>query len=193
MIPTREEAERLLKDAETCNLGEWASHCRITAKCAEKIAIECDDMNADKAYVLGLLHDVGRKFGRCQLKHVYAGWQYMLQLGYDEVARTCLTHSFPVKRIGVYIGKFDIDEEQQSEIERALQEIEYDDYDRLIQLCDCVAGAAGTMTLKARMTDAENRYGKPFPKDNWDTCMNLQKYFERKSGKSIYDIIKYKE
>lgn len=71
-----------------------------------------------KAYVLGLLHDVGRKFGRCQLKHVYAGWQYMLQLGYDEVARICLTHSFPVKQIGVYIGKFDIDEEQQSEIER---------------------------------------------------------------------------
>lgn len=31
MLPTREEAERLLKEAEKCNPGPWGNHCRVTA------------------------------------------------------------------------------------------------------------------------------------------------------------------
>lgn len=49
-----------------------------------KIASECEDMDATKAYILGLLHDIGRKFGTRHLGHVYDGYKYMLSLGYDE-------------------------------------------------------------------------------------------------------------
>lgn len=31
MIPTREEANALLTEAETCNPGPWGNHSRITA------------------------------------------------------------------------------------------------------------------------------------------------------------------
>ena len=64
MIPDRDEAEKLLKQAEVCNPGPWGNHSRIVACCAEKIAENCADLNSDKAYVLGLLHDIGRKIGK---------------------------------------------------------------------------------------------------------------------------------
>lgn len=56
MLPTREEAENLLCEAETCNPGPWGNHSRIAAYCAEKIAAACGDLDTDKAYILGLSH-----------------------------------------------------------------------------------------------------------------------------------------
>ena len=41
MIPTREEAEELLRDGEACNPGAWADHSRAVAMCAERIAAAC--------------------------------------------------------------------------------------------------------------------------------------------------------
>ena len=73
--------------AEKSNPGPWGNHSRVAAHCAEKIAMECDDMDADKAYVLGLLHDIGRKFGIRHIGHVSDGYSYMMSLGYDEVAQ----------------------------------------------------------------------------------------------------------
>ena len=62
MVPTREEAHRILEEAEPHNPGPWVKHCITAAHCAEKIAAACG-MDADKAYVLGLLHDIGRRYG----------------------------------------------------------------------------------------------------------------------------------
>ena len=155
MLPNRAEAEKILAEAEACNPGSWGNHSRVAAQCAEKIAALCEGMDADKAYVLGLLHDIGRKFGVGHLRHVYDGYKYMLQLGYDEVAKICLTHSFNNQDIREYIGNVDIAEEEQQEIVDALQNAVYDDYDRLIQLCDSVAGADGVMDLEARMGDVK--------------------------------------
>lgn len=59
MILTRSEAERLLREAESCNPGPWGNHSRIAAHCARKIAQECG-LDPEKAYILGLLHDIGR-------------------------------------------------------------------------------------------------------------------------------------
>lgn len=55
--PTREEAERLLKEAEALNPGPWGNHSRTAAHCAEAIAAKCPGMDREKAYILGLLHD----------------------------------------------------------------------------------------------------------------------------------------
>ena len=107
MLPTREKAEELLREAEECNPGPWGNHSRVAAHCAEKIAQCCGDLDADKAYILGLLHDIGRKFGVRHLGHVSDGYSYMRSLGYDEVARVCLTHSFHNLTTDEYIGKFD--------------------------------------------------------------------------------------
>lgn len=63
MLPTREEAMALIRDGLSNNPGPWGKHSLTAAHCAEKIAAACGDMGAEKAYVLGLLHDIGRKFG----------------------------------------------------------------------------------------------------------------------------------
>lgn len=188
MLPTREEAEKILSEAEDCNPGPWGNHSRIAALCAEKIALACQDMDAEKAYILGLLHDIGRKFGTRHLGHVYDGYKHMLSLGYDEVARICLTHSFSVPDITAYIGNFDITEEEQKEVAKALEQSIFDDYDRLIQLCDCLAGSEGVMDMEARMADVKRRYGS-YPQDKWDMNMYLKELFEEKSGRNIYEVV----
>lgn len=188
-LPDREEAKRILSEAEKCNPGPWGDHSRVAAECAEKIALLCDGMEADKAYILGLLHDIGRKFGVKHLGHVYDGYQYMKKLGYDDVARICLTHSFSIPDIHTYIGNFDIPQEQQEEISVALQNIVYDDYDRLIQLCDSLAGSEGVMDIEERMADVKRRYGS-YPPEKWEANLQLKHLFEEKTGKNIYDIVR---
>ena len=48
MLPTRQIAEDLLKEAELCNPGPWGNHSRIAAHCAESIASYCDDLDVIK-------------------------------------------------------------------------------------------------------------------------------------------------
>ena len=192
MLPTREEAEKLLLDAEQCNPGQWGNHSRVAAQCAEKIAALCEGMDADKAYIVGLLHDIGRKFGVGHLRHVYDGYKYMLELGYDEVAKICLTHSFNIQDIHVYIGKVDITEAEQQEIEDALNNVIYDDYDRLIQLCDSIAGADGVMDIEMRMGDVKRRYGR-YPEEKWNKNLLLKQMFEERTGKNIYEAVGMEE
>ncbi len=186
-IPTREEAEQLLMEAEDCNPGPWGNHSRVCAWCAEQIAVHCG-MDGERAYVLGLLHDIGRKFGVKHLGHVYDGWKYMLEAGYPGAARICLTHSFSIQNIQDYIGNFDITEKQQEELSEALSQIQYDDYDRLIQLCDSMAGAEGPMRMEVRMGDVKRRYGA-YPQEKWDKNLELKQYFETKMGQNLYEAI----
>ena len=184
MYPGREEAEKLLSEAGKCNPGPWIKHSRTAAHCAEKIALY-SGLNTDKAYVLGLLHDIGRKFGVTHLKHVSDGYSYMMSLGYDDAARICLTHSFNENRLEAYVGSFDTTEEETDIIRRKLRETEQDDYDRLIQLCDAIAGTEGVMDIIDRMTDVKNRYGTYDP-EKWEANLNLKKYFEGRMGKDLY-------
>lgn len=186
-FPDREEATRLVMAAEVCNPGPWGEHSRMAARCAEKIAAAAG-MDPEKAYILGLLHDIGRKFGVKHLGHVYDGYHYMMELGYPDAARICLTHSFSRPTLEVYIGKRDISAEEQIQLRKLLDEIEYDDYDKLIQLCDCLAGAGIVMDMEARMADVKRRYGC-YPQEKWDANMGLKAYFEEKCGMDIYKVV----
>ncbi|MCM1091852.1 MAG: HD domain-containing protein [Butyrivibrio sp.] len=188
MLPTREKAEALLAEAESCNPGSWGNHSRVAAHCAEKIAEACAGLDSEKAYILGLLHDIGRKFGTRHLGHVSDGYTYMMSLGYDEAARICLTHSFNNKTTDDYIGKFDTTEEELHMIQRELEAITYDEYDRLIQLCDSLAGAEGVLAIEERMDDVRRRYGS-YPQKKWDRNLALKKHFEDLAGEDIYLIV----
>lgn len=188
MLPTKEEAERILAEAESCNPGPWGNHSRVVAHCAEKIARECGDLDADKAYILGLLHDIGRKFGVRHLGHVSDGYLHMLSLGYDEAAKICLTHSFNGGTVDGYIGKFDTTAEELKIIQDALKMTAMDEYDKLIQLCDSIAGAEGVLDIEERMADVKERYGV-YPQEKWDKNLELKTYFEEKMGKSIYIVV----
>ena len=188
MLPSREEAIELLREAERCNPGPWGNHSRVVAHCAEKIALECDDLDSNKAYILGLLHDIGRKFGVRHLGHVSDGYSYMMSLGYNEVAKICLTHSFNNLTTDEYIGNFDTMEDELKLIQEALKSSTMDEYDRLIQLCDALAGAEGVLDIEERMRDVKCRYGS-YPQAKWDSNLALKEHFEAKMGKDIYEVV----
>ena len=65
--------------------------------------------------------------------------------------------------------------------------VEYDDYDRLIQLCDSLAGSEGVLDIEERMGDVKRRYGA-YPREKWDANIALKECFEKKTGNDIYEL-----
>jgi len=188
MFPDRKEAEKMLAEAETINPGPWGDHSRMVAKCAQRIAVSCG-MDGEKAYILGLLHDIGRRYGVTHLAHVTDGYKYLIELGYDEAAKVCITHSFGVKNIDNYIGNRDISQEDYELLLRLIETYEYDDYDRLIQLCDSIAFPDRIVDLKTRMDDVERRYGAAYPLSKRQKNYELKEYFEKKIGRNLYEAV----
>lgn len=187
MFPSKEEALKELETAGKMNPGPWTDHCKNAANAAFLIAEATKVLDSNKAYVLGLLHDIGRRNGIFAVRHIIEGYDYCILKGWDEAARICLTHSFPIKDIDVDIGKKDITKEQYDFIKNYLNDIEYDDYDKLIILCDSLADANGLCILEKRFVDTTRRYGVfPFTVDRWNKTIEYKEYFEKMIGKSLY-------
>ena len=181
-------AEALLENGVAKNPGPWREHSYAVAQAAEKIAKATQVLNPDFAYTCGLLHDIGRQMGHTYIAHVYDGYYFLKNLGYDKLARICLTHSFNLHIIEDYIGKIDITDAQYEELKNLLAATEYDDYDRLIQLLDSTCGADGTKNMEARMNDVRQRYGN-YQEGKWNKNFELKAYFEKMMGRGLYDVI----
>lgn len=188
MFPTVQQAQQLLNQAHSCNPGPWADHSRVAAHCAQKIAGRCA-MDPEKAQVLGLLHDIGRKFGTRHLGHVVDGYRYMLELGYPDVARICLTHSFSGSGLAGYIGRIDITDAEMTLLTDALAAAVPDEYDLLIRLCDALAGPRSVVDLRARMEDVARRYGCDYPQEKREYIFWLKAHFEAVAGDDNYKIV----
>ena len=190
MYPTKEQALRELDVAGQMNPGPWTAHSENVALAARLIAEGCGDMDADRAEVIGLLHDIGRRTGIAQMRHAIDGYNYCMEQGWNDVARICLTHSFPIQDINADIGKQDIIPEQACFIQHYLKHTEYDDYDRLIILCDCLATADGLCILEKRFVDTTRRYGVfPFTIARWNKTLEFKAYFETKVGRPLYALL----
>lgn len=190
MFPTAETALIELNIASELNPGPWVAHSQNVASVAELIAKACGTLDSDKAFVLGLLHDIGRRTGVAQVRHIIDGYDYAQSKGWDEVARIYLTHSFPVKNSDADIGKKDISQAQSDYIHKYLNNLEYDDYDKLIILCDALADADGFCRLEKRFVDTTRRYGMhEFTVDRWNKTYEFKDYFEQLIGKSIYTLL----
>lgn len=190
MIPTREEAMEALMEAESMNPGQWVDHVKNTALAAEAIASHCPGMDAEKAYVLGLLHDIGRRVGVVSMKHVIAGYEYAMQRGWEEVAKICMTHSYPVQDIRKDLARIDVTKEEYDTIRQYLDTAVYDEYDRLIILCDSLATSQGFCILEKRFVDTTRRYGIfPFTVERWNATFAIKEELEEKMGRSIYSLL----
>lgn len=189
-IPTLLQAQNIIKEAASLNPGLWVSHSRVAGKCAAFIAEKCTDMDSDTACVLGLLHDIGRRFGVTDMRHVIDGYHYMLEQEFDDCARICLTHSFPYKDIKAFSGYNDCTDEESDFLQNYIKTTEYDDYDKLIQLCDALALPSGPTFIEKRLVDVAIRRGfNDFTIPKWKEFLKLKKYFDNKTGCDIYKII----
>ena len=188
MLPTREQALEELKVAGQMNPGPWVKHSENVGIAARNIAEKIPGMDPQKAYIVGLLHDIGRRVGIVDIPtHVYEGYKYCLENGWDEAARVCMTHSYRLM-------KDEFDYEPSTDAEKAIKEYilhtEADDYDKLIQLCDSLATDYGFVILEKRFVDVTRRYGimEGYIK-GWDVSFEIKETFEEKMGCSIYDVL----
>ena len=148
-------------------------------------------MDRRSAYILGLLHDIGRRESVTGMRHVYDGYRFLTAEGYPDAARICLTHSFAVKDVRSGSGRWDGTEAEMEEIDRYLKGIEYDDTDRLIQLCDAIALPEGFCLMEKRLVDVLIRHRKynEFTIPKWEALFAIKEDFETRIGRSIYDLL----
>lgn len=114
----------------------------------------------------------------------------MTSIKQDEIARICLTHSFPIKNINMFSGEFDCNEKQKEFINKYINEIEYDDYDKLIQLCDAISLPTGACIMEKRLMDVALRHGlQDNVIDKWKAFLNLKNYFDILCDCNIYSLL----
>ncbi len=188
--PTRQIAEQELMTAGQMNPGLWIGHSRYVAQACRNIAGLCGNMDKEKAYVLGLLHDIGRRVGIVSERHLLEGYRYCMSKGWEDVAKICITHSFMIQDTRTSIGKWDVEEEDYEFMRDFIALAQYDDYDRLVQLCDSLALATGFCLLEKRFVDTTRRYGvNEYTVARWNAVIKIKEYFEELTGTSVYQVL----
>ncbi len=187
--PSVREAADLLNVASRLNPGPWTAHSEYVAAAAESIAHHHPRLDPSVAFSMGLLHDIGRREGVTQMRHALDGSRYLENLGYPESARICLSHSYPNKNLEEGFGSWDCLEDKNT-VGAFLQSVVYDDYDRLIQLCDTLALPSGYTLLEKRMIDVALRYDvneNIVPK--WKKVFDIKRDFEEHIGGCVYSLL----
>lgn len=188
-IPSKQQAHELLTEAERINPGNWVQHSHVAARAAEAIAAHHPDLQPDSAYVLGLLHDIGRRDSH-SMRHVLTGYRFLQRLGYDDAARIALTHAFPIKDVYSIFGEWNCPTEEVQFVQEYLDQVEYNDYDRLIQLCDVLSLSTGFCLIEKRLVDVAIRRGiNDRVASRMRAYLDLKNYFDEKIVRNVYSIL----
>lgn len=198
MLPTLQQTKELYDSlsAKTYILNQQkglppgisGKHYQNVAFVAATIAFHCS-LNVEKAYILGLLHDYGEYIEKTtpHTFHGTAGYDEMMNLGFDEVARTCLSHSF----FDTSFTPQDFPAYDKEEIIRAsalLQEQGFDEYDRLIHLSDMMAPFDRIDSIENRIDMITQKYhlSAELSQKKLQEALELKTYFNHLCGKDIY-------
>ena len=172
------------------NPGPWVEHSRSVAENVRRIAEHTDCIDPDTAYTMGLLHDIGRAAGVSGIRHIFDGHDRMIALGQPTIARICLTHSFPLKNIRAFQGSFDCSKQQLAFLQCFLDSCSYDNYDRLIQLCDALSLPSGACILEKRLVDVALRHGiNDLSLEKWSAFLQLKQHFDRLCRCNLYTLL----
>ena len=203
MLPTLQQTKELYNnitqktDILNLNMGEpkgiSSKHYQNVAFVAATIASNCS-MDTEKAYILGLLHDYGEYIEKT-IPHTFhgtSGYDEMMKMGFDEVARTCLSHSF----FETSFTPEDFPAYDKEQIKRAavlLKEQGFDDYDRLIHLSDMMAPFDRIDTIENRIEMITNKYhlSADLSQKKLQEALELKTYFNHLCGRDIYALFKF--
>lgn len=186
----RQNVELALKEASDSNPGAWVDHSRYVAGACRNIALHCKNLSAEQAYLFGMLHDIGRYAGVSSERHLIEGYRYCMKRGWEKAAQICISHAFMIRDIDTSIGEFDVSDEDYLFMKAFVANAVYDDYDRLVQLCDALAVPAGFCLLEKRFVDVTIRYGvHPATIDRWKKILEIKGLFEEQIGCSIYTLL----
>ena len=186
----KQTAELALEKASESNPGAWVDHSRYVAEACKNIAWHCKHLSAGQAYIFGLLHDIGRYAGVSSEKHLIDGYRYCMERGWEKMAQICISHAFMIQDIDTSIGKFDMNDEDYLFMKVFVENAVYDDYDRLVQLCDSLALPTGFCLLEKRFVDVTLRYGiHPATIGRWKKVLEIKEIFEKEIGRSVYSLL----
>jgi len=186
-IPGLAEASKMFDEAVRLSPGSWTKHSLAAAENARIIAGATDFLDPEASYILALLHDIGKREGNKQFMHVIDGYEYLAENNYTDAARICVTHSFPVKKIDSYSGEFDCTLQQKQFVEEYLSSIDYNEYDKLIQLCDALSTPSGACLIEKRLVDVALRHGfQDCTLDKWRAYLDIKEYFDEICQCNIY-------
>lgn len=189
MYPTADVALKELEEGYKINPTRWVDHCKYTGCAARNIA-EAANLDSEKAYVLGLLHDIGRRVGFVGIRHIVEGYNYAMEKGWDDVARISMTHSFATNIPVINPSMMDLTDDEYEFTKFYLSGVEYDDYDILMHLCDNIALHSGYVLMEKRMVDISMRHGvHAGTVKRWENLFKIKAHFEEKMGKSIYSVL----
>lgn len=190
MEMSRQTAEAALQKAAQSNPGVWVDHSRYVAEACKNIAEHCKHLSAEKAYIYGLMHDIGRYAGVTSEKHLIDGYRYCMKQGWEKAAQICISHAFMIQDINTSIGEFDVSDDDYLFMKSFLENAIYDDYDRLVQLCDALALPTGFCLLEKRFVDVTIRYGfHPATIERWKKILEIKSSFEKCMELSIYEVL----
>lgn len=185
---TPEEAYAYLLEANTMNPGQWFDHSKNVAFAAKKIA-PAIGLNSEEVEALGYIHDIGRRYGISQMRHAIDGYNFMMDEGYSQAARICLTHSFPTFNVRESVGEWDCSDEEYSFVEKYIERIQITKLDKLIQLCDAIALPGGITMIERRLMDVTLRYGVDSNTlKRWRAFLLIQKEFEEEIDASLNSL-----
>lgn len=109
--------------------------------------------------------------------------------GEESVARICLTHSYPMQQ-ALGAPPWDGTPEELSFVQQYLDGIEFDDYDHLIQLCDCLCLPDGPVLMDKRLLDVSLRYGvDEYTVPRWKAFFAVRLALEADLGCAVYDLL----
>lgn len=181
---------RLQRDPIFVHHDEYIFHTRGVAGACATIAALTSHLDPDKAFVLGLLHDYGKRYNERmdQVYHVRDGYQAMTELGYHDCARICLTHSYSKPDFDT--ASFNFPPEWLQWAKDTMKTVIQDDYDRLVQLCDLFFEGLNIVPFESRLAGIQKRYQLSQPlTELYNHALENKHYFENLCGIDIYDLL----
>lgn len=139
---------------------EHGVHVFNVAKIAEEFARHTNGtLDPDTAYILGLLHDIGRIKDETvtNIPHGIEGFNYLNENGYPKLAPICLTHCFISKNVDIKNYPA-YNAELLSKVKDYLDSIEYNDYDRIVQMADMFSRGKEILSIQQRLEKNKSFY-----------------------------------
>jgi len=150
------------------NTSSWINHCFYSGEVCAILATELN-LDIEFAKVLGMLHDYGRKFDHT-FNHTIKGFEALSDLGWDNEAIGCLTHSFVnggrCCNNEPALENFFVDKDGNAkwthdvvkdDMTLFLDNYKYTYYDVLLNIADLMATDKGIVSPKERIEDIATR------------------------------------